>query len=254
MPRQKEGTVAHGAPRISPVFLVVESTQTVQEALCFALLSFGIKGIPVSTRSEALAAVKTHSAIEGAIVDIDNRDVDGIKLIDDLKAGEDTRRIAVIVHTVQRRKEFVRRMVEIGVAGYLLKPFSPATAKAKLESILSKLSTHNANRRHIRVTPDPDNLTRVSFRLRGLSQLMAGRIVDISLGGMAIELFNPPADSLFTLGIPIARLDFALGGKALSPAGNVVVCRSGVLAVKFDAMSAPDRQALERYIFKRISS
>ena len=254
MPKQKEGSVARGAPRISSVFLVVESAQTVREGLCLALLSFGIKGIPVSTRSEALAAIKTHSTIEGAVVDIDNRDVDGVKLIDDLKAGQETRRIAVVVHTVQARKEFVRKMVEIGVAGYLLKPFSPETAKAKLDSILSKLSTHNANRKHIRLTPDPDELTRVSFRLRGLSQLMSGRIVDISLGGMAIELFNPPADSLFTKGIPIARLEFALGGKALSPAGSVVTCRSGVLAVKFDTMSAADRQALERYIFRRISS
>jgi len=246
--------VARGTPRISSTFLVVESTQTVRDALCFALLSFGIKGIPVSSRAEALARLQAQPAIEGAIVDIDNRDVDGVKLIDDLKAGEDTRRIAVIVHTIQTRKDFVRKMVEIGVAGYLLKPFSPETAKAKLESILLKLSTHNANRKHIRVTPDPDELTRVSFRLRGLSQLMSGRIVDISLGGMAIELFNPPADSLFTLGIPIARLDFALAGKALSPSGSVVICRSRVLAVKFETMSAADRQALEKYIFKRISS
>jgi two-component system, chemotaxis family, chemotaxis protein CheY len=254
MPCQKEASVARSAPRISSVFLVVESARTVREALCFALLSFGIKGIPVSSRSEALAAIKAQRGIEGAIVDIDNRDVDGIQLVNDLKAGEDTRRIAVIVHTIQTRKDFVRKMVEIGVAGYLLKPFSPETAKTKLEAILLKLSTHNASRRHIRVTPDPDELTRVSFRLRGLAQLMSGRIVDISLGGMAIELFNPPADTLFTLGIPIARLDFALAGKALSPSGSVVVCRSRVLAVKFETISVSDRQALERYIFKRISS
>ncbi len=246
--------MARGSPRISSVFLVVESAEPARAGLCLALVPFGIKGIPVASRTEALEALKANRAIEGAIIDIDNREVEGIQLVNDLKAGADTRRIAVIVHTVQTRKEFVRKMVEVGVAGYLVKPFSAETAKGKLEAILSKLSTHNAARRHIRVTPDPDELTRVSFRLRGLAQLMSGRIVDISLGGMAIELFNPPADSLFTFGIPIARLDFALAGKALSPAGSVVVCRSRVLAVKFEAMSASDRQVLERYIFRRISS
>jgi len=245
---------ARGSPRISSVFLVVESAQAVREALCYTLLSFGIKGIPAASRSEALAALKAHNGIEGAIVDIDNRDVEGIQLVNDLKADEVTRRIAVIVHTIQTRKEFVRRMVEIGVAGYLLKPFSAETARPKLEAILSKLSSHNASRRHIRVSPDPDELTRVSFRIRGIPQLMSGRIVDVSLGGMAIELFNPPPDNLFTQGIPIPRLEFALAGKALAPPGSVVICKSRVLAVRFETMSASDRQGLERYIFKRISS
>ena len=243
-----------GAPRISSIFLVVESAQAVREALCYALLSFGIKGLPASSRSEALAAIEAQHGIEGAIIDIDNRDVQGIQLVNDLKAAEATRRIAVIVHTIQSRKEFVRKMVEIGVAGYLLKPFSPDSAKNKLEAILSKLSTHNASRRHIRVSPDPDELTRVSFRVRGLTQLMSGRIIDVSLGGIAIELFNPPGDNLFTKGIPISRLDFALAGKALAPSGTVVIYKSRVLAVRFDTMSPSDRQVLERYIFKRISS
>ena len=243
-----------GAPRISSVFLVVESAQTVREALCYSLLSFGIKGLPASSRADALEAIKAQNGIEGAIIDIDNKDVEGIRLIEDLKAAENTRRIAVIVHTIQSRKEFVRKMVEVGVAGYLLKPFSPDATKAKLEDILSKLSTHNASRRHIRVSPDPDELARVSFRISGIKQLMSGRIVDVSLGGMAIDLFKPPAENIFTRGIPVARLDFALDGKALAPSAGVVVYKPRVLAVRFEAMNATDRQSLERYIFKRISS
>ncbi len=246
--------MAHGSPRISSLFLVVESAEPVRAGVCLALLPFGIKGIPVASRSEALEAIKSQESIEGAIIDIDNQNVEGIRLINDLKASKQTRHIAVIVHTIQTRKDFVRKMMDIGVAGYLTKPFSPETAKTRLEPILAKLSTHNAARRHIRVSPDPDELTRVSFRLPGLPQLMSGRIVDISLGGMAIELFNPPPDTLFTLGIPIARLDFALAGKALAPAGSVVICKSRVLAVKFESVSPSDRQTLERYIFKRISS
>ena len=242
------------ASRVSSSFVVVESAESVREALCYSLLSFGIKGVPAASRNDALAAIRTHTEIEGAIVDIDNRDVDGIQLINDLKAAENTRRIAVIVHTIQSRQEFVRKMVEIGVAGYLLKPFNPEMTKAKLEAILSKLSTHDASRSHIRVIPDPDELTRVSFRISGIKQLLSGRIVDISLGGMAIDLFNPPPDNPFTKGIPVPRLDFALDGKALGPSGSVVVYKPRVLAVRFETMSARDRQSLERYIFKRISS
>lgn len=71
---------------------------------------------------------------------------------------------------------------------------------------------------------------------------------------MAIDLFKPPAENIFTQGIPVARLDFVLDGKALAPSGSVVVYKPRVLAVRFEAMNAADRQSLEKYIFKRISS
>jgi len=246
--------VPRAAARISSVFLVVENAPSVRDALCYALLSFGIKGIPAASRAAALEILSGAAGIEGAIVDIDNKDVEGIQLINDIKGDERLREIAVIVHTVQTRKEFVRRMVEIGVAGYLVKPFSPETAKQKLEAILTKLSTHNSQRRHIRITPDPDELARVSFRVHPLPQLFSGRVVDISLGGIAIELFNPPSEGQLTSGVPLPRMDFALSGKTLSPSGTIVLSKSRIVAVRFDAMSASDRQALEKYIFKRISS
>ena len=73
------------------VFLVVESALTVREALCYVLLSFGIRGVPAANREAALQAIASGTQIEGAIVDIDNKDVDGIALIQELRENEHTR-------------------------------------------------------------------------------------------------------------------------------------------------------------------
>jgi DNA-binding response OmpR family regulator len=239
---------------VTVVFLVVESSLTVRESLCYVLLAFGVRGIPVANRKAALEALDKGAPIDGAIVDIDNKDVDGIQLITDLKASETTRGIAVIVHTIQTSKDFVLRMVDLGVAGYLLKPFVPDTAKAKLAGIFSKLATHNSQRRHIRIKPSPDELARVSFRLGRSTQLTSGRIVDISLGGMAAELFNPPEDEAISQGTPVSRMEIALAGKVLAPSASVVIYKSKVLAVRFEILNPTDKKALERYIFKSISS
>jgi len=236
------------------VFLVVENALAVRESLCYVLLSFGIRGIPAPDRNAALQALATGALVEGAIIDIDNKNVDGIALIQELREGEHTRGISIIVHTVQSSKDFVMRMVEMGVAGYLLKPFSPDTAKTKLAAVFSKLSTHNSQRRHIRVKPDPDDLARVSFRVSGSRQLYSGRIVDISLGGMAAELFNPPPAEMLTPGMPLARLQFALSGRELAPSASVVLYKSNVLALRFETLGPAEKKALERYIFKSISS
>jgi two-component system chemotaxis response regulator CheY len=236
------------------VFLVVESSPSVREALCYVLLSFGIRGIPVESRRAAREALDTEREVDGAIIDIDNSAVEGIQLMKEMREDKRTRGLAIIVHTVQSSKAFVMKMIEVGVAGYLLKPFSQETVRPKLASILGKLATHNSQRKHIRIKPDPNELTRVHFRIAQHPQLVSGRIIDISLGGIAVELFTPSAEELLAPGTPVGKLEFVLGGRELSPSANVVLLKSRVLALRFDRMSAPDTQALERYIFKRISS
>lgn len=239
---------------VTVVFLVVESSQTVRESLCFVLLTFGVRGVPCADRKAAMDALGASAAVDGAIVDIDNKDVEGLQLITGLKGGESTRGMTVIVHTVQTSRDTVMRMVELGVAGYLMKPFDPDTAKTRLASIFARLATHNSQRRHIRVRPDPGELARVSFRIGRSKQITSGRIVDISLGGMAAELFNPPEGDSIAPGTPVSRMELALAGKVLSPSASVVMYKLKVLAVRFDILAPADKKALERYIFKSISS
>jgi CheY-like chemotaxis protein len=234
--------------------LVVESSPATRESLCYTLLSFGVKGVPAASRTAAWEAIAVASELEAAIVDIDNRDVEGTALVEELRRDERTRGIAVIVHTVQSGKDFVMTMIESGVAGYLLKPYDPARARDKLAAILAKLATHNAQRRHFRVRPDPDDLARAHFRLSAGSHLFSGRILDVSLGGMAMDLLTPPAEGLLQPGTHIPRLEFVLGGRELAPSAAVVLLKTRVLALRFESMAPADTKSLERYIFKKISS
>lgn len=94
----------------------------------------------------------------------------------------------------------------------------------------------------------------MSFRIGRSTQLTSGRIVDISLGGMAAELFNPPENDVITQGTQLSRMEISLAGKVLTPSASVVIFKSKVLAVRFDIINPADKKALERYIFKSISS
>ncbi len=235
-------------------FLVVEGSLSVREALCYVLLSFGIKGRPVATRAAAWEILQSEKDIQGAIVDIDNQEVEGMRLITEMKERDAVKNLPIIVHTVQASKDFVVKMIEAGVTGYLLKPFHEDAARAKLASILDKLAEHNTQRKHIRVKPDPQEMIRVHFRLPVHSQLVSGKILDISLGGIAVELLNPPPAETLTGGTRVSRLQFSLGPRELSPSAIIVLFKANVLALRFETLGAADKTALERYIFKRISS
>jgi hypothetical protein len=71
---------------------------------------------------------------------------------------------------------------------------------------------------------------------------------------MAAELFNPPEDEAISQGTPVSRMEIALAGKVLAPSASVVIYKSKVLAVRFEILNPTDKKALERYIFKSISS
>lgn len=235
-------------------FLVVEGSSAAREAIALALLPRGIKGLPVADRLAAWEALRADAAIQGAIVDVDDRAVEGIRLVEEIKADEGTRGISVIVHTTQANRAFVVRMIEAGAAGFLLGAFTAKTGPDHLDRALARLSGHDRQRRHIRVRPDPDEMVRVSFRTPGGTALLSGLVVDISLGGMAVELLNPPPDGAPGTGTRIPRLSISLTGRELSLAGTVVTSQGRTVALRFEALGDEDRTALERYIYRRISA
>jgi len=235
-------------------YLVAEAAANIRESLCYVLLSFGVKGVPVASKQEALQALQNEKEIGGAIIDLDSKEVDGINLIADLRAQESTQHLTVIVHTVQSSKELVDKMMEYGVIGYLLKPYVQKEIASKLKKVLDRGVDHNAQRKHIRVRPDPNELLRLHFKLPRQSSLISGRVVDISVGGVAVELFNPPAPGVLTPGTSIPNIQFTLNRKAFAPPGKVILFKEQLLALRFDYLSATEKSTLSKYVFKRLTS
>jgi DNA-binding response OmpR family regulator len=164
-------------------YLVAEAAANIRESLCYVLLSFGVKGVPVADKQEALKTLQNSKEIGGAIIDLDSKEVDGVNLIAELRAQESTQHLTVIAHTIQSSKELVDKMMEYGVIGYLLKPYAEKEIYLKLKKVLARGESHNSQRKHIRVRPDPNELLRLHFKLSGQSSLISGKVVDISVGG-----------------------------------------------------------------------
>jgi CheY-like chemotaxis protein len=235
-------------------YLVAEAAPNVRESLCYVLLSFGIKGIPASNKQEALQILHGEKEIGGAIVDLDSKEVDGVELIAELRAQEDTQHLNIIAHSIQSSKELVNRMMELGVIGYLLKPYVEKDTGLKLKKILARGENHHAQRKHIRVRPDPDELLRLHFKAPGHASLISGKVVDISLGGVATELLNPPPPGVLVPGTQIPSIQFTVNRRSFSPPGKVILLKEQLLALRFDYLNAAEKSALSKYVFKRLTA
>ena len=235
------------------VCLVVEGTPAVRESLCYVLLSLGIKGIPAANRQEALDTLKSQPDISVAIVDLDSKEVQGEALLSDLREVCPQGRPQVIVQSVQSNRELVVRVMEYGVSGYLVKPYQDKELYEKLKKVLERCHVPNERRRHIRVRPDPDELLRLNFKLPSKPGMISGKIIDISVGGVAIELLNPPEPGLLKPGVQIPALQFTLDRRQFAPPGKVVLFREKLLALHFDYLTIAEKTSLARYVFKRIA-
>ena len=85
-------------------FLVAEGIPEIRESLCYILLSLGIKGIPVSSIEQALNAITRETGIDTAIIDVENTEVEGMKLINHLRNNNQTKHIKIIVHSKESDK------------------------------------------------------------------------------------------------------------------------------------------------------
>jgi len=238
---------------MSMVCLVVEGTPSVRESLCYVLLSLGCQGLPAANRQEALDILKSHPNINVAIVDLDSKEVRGEALLRDLHSSGKPSGLKVIAQSVQSSRELVVKMMEYGVAGFLVKPYLDKEIYDKLRRILERCQVSNERRRHILVKPDPDELLRLHFKLPGNPSLISGKIIDISVGGVAIELLNPPEAGALRPGVQIPGIQFTLNHKQFAPPGKVVLFREKLLALHFDFLTVAEKTALARYVFKRIA-
>ncbi len=234
--------------------LLFESSSKDRDTLAQLLLAIGVKAISVSAKEEALKVIGASSELVYAIIDVDSAETDGLELVKDLRSNPETSRIKVIVNSTQTGREFVQSLVELGINGYLVKPFDQKKVSQKLKEILlgGPLYGHE-KRQHIRVSPDPGELLRLHFRMPGLTVLIAGKIRNISMGGVAVELFNPPEPDVLQPGSRIPKLQFNLGRNSLSPSGNIVVFKEKFLAIRFGDLSQQEREILAHYIYKRLS-
>lgn len=230
--------------------VVLEPAVPIRQSLLTVLTALGVRGLPASTVPEAENAIRSADDVEAIIIDTDTPALGGMELAARLRAAPETRAIRVVAHSGQSSREFIVQLADLGAAGYLPRGSTEAQAAERLKQVLTRAPDHEGERRYPRVRPDPNELLRVHFRLSGHKGIVSGRIVDISMGGLSVELFNPPPPIRMQPGRIIPSLEFALGRSTFATPGILVTFRAKFCAIRFDNMSSAAKDTLARYIYR----
>ena len=120
--------------------LIVDDQQTMRALVRSGLHQLGI----VNPREapdgeEALRALLTRPA-HLVISDFNMPKLDGLSLLRAIRSHEPIRGTAFIMLTGRADRELVQRAAQFGVNNYLVKPFTVATLKEKIEEVFGTLT------------------------------------------------------------------------------------------------------------------
>ena len=117
-------------------FLVVDDSVTMRRIIVNSLQRIGYgETVEAGDGQEALAAFDT--SIGFVITDWNMPNMSGLEFARAVRARADGKAVPILMVTTRSMREDILAAVEAGVNNYILKPFTPAVLKEKIDQVLS---------------------------------------------------------------------------------------------------------------------
>jgi two-component system chemotaxis response regulator CheY len=119
-----------------PPALVVDDYASMRSVVIEVLKRAGFTEIYQAANGQmALAKVLEHKKIGLIVSDWYMPEMDGLTLLQALKANPKTAHIPVLMITAEGQRENVLDAMQSGAAGYIVKPFAPSELQKRLENM-----------------------------------------------------------------------------------------------------------------------
>lgn len=120
--------------------LVVDDFSTMRRIVKNLLRDLGFTNtVEADDGLTALPILKTGQ-IEFLVTDWNMPGMTGLELLKKVRADENLKHIPVLMVTAEAKKEQIIMAAQAGVNGYVVKPFTAATLKEKIEKIFERIN------------------------------------------------------------------------------------------------------------------
>lgn len=122
-----------------PLILVAEDERDIRELIIITLEMDGFRVIAVANGEEAVAKA-TEIRPDLILMDVRMPKMTGFEACQALKADEKTKDIPVVFLSAKGQENEVNTGLELGAAGYFLKPFAPDELAKRVSNVLTEYS------------------------------------------------------------------------------------------------------------------
>ena len=120
-------------------FLVVDDFSTMRRIIKNFLTDLGYANVAEADDGKTALPVLKAGGIDFLITDWNMPGMPGLELLKEVRNDPATKKLPVLMVTAEAKREQIVEAAQAGVNGYVIKPFTAETLKAKLEKILAAL-------------------------------------------------------------------------------------------------------------------
>jgi len=153
------------------------------------------------------------------LLDVDMPGLSGYDTLEEVRASDLTKALPVVVLSNERREHAIIKLMQLGVADYILKPIRPATFTSKLEAVLQNLPASMLNAidaASILIKPDAPALIadgNLDFRFFFANQVARyGPVIQCESGAAALAAFKRSPSGVVFIGSELG----VVGGERLA--------------------------------------
>ena len=125
-------------------FLVVDDFSTMRRIVRNLLKELGFTNVDEAEDGQNALQKLTSQPVDFVISDWNMPNMDGLQLLQAIRANASLRHIPVMVVTAEAKRENIIMAAQAGASGYIVKPFTAATLNEKICKIFEKMDNKAA--------------------------------------------------------------------------------------------------------------
>jgi two-component system, chemotaxis family, chemotaxis protein CheY len=118
-------------------FLVVDDFSTMRRIIKNFLNELGYSDIAEADDGKTAVPVLKSGNVDFVITDWNMPGMPGLELLKTIRSDPATAKLPVLMVTAEAKREQIIEAAQAGVSGYVVKPFTAAVLKEKIEKILA---------------------------------------------------------------------------------------------------------------------
>jgi len=122
--------------------LVVDDFPTMRRIIRNLLKQLGYSNVVEADDGSTALAKLQQERFDLIISDWNMPTMNGLELLKNVRENEELRHIPFLMVTADAERDHVMQAVEAGVSSYIVKPFTAAKLKEKMEAIVRKSNNH----------------------------------------------------------------------------------------------------------------
>jgi len=117
--------------------LVVDDSSTMRRIIVRTLEGIGESDVTEASDGEEALTKVNGAGFELILTDWNMPNLDGLGLVEKLRSSASYKSTPIIMITTEAEKSNVVEAIKAGVNNYIVKPFTPATLKTKIQATLA---------------------------------------------------------------------------------------------------------------------